>query len=41
MTRLFPAFNATEADLVSDMNARRISELTEGLRAMVRATERK
>ncbi|MBU6214026.1 MAG: MarR family transcriptional regulator [Actinomycetales bacterium] len=39
MTRLFPAFNATEADLVGAMGKRRLAEMTEGLRAMVRATE--
>jgi len=40
MTRLFPAFNATEADLVSEIGKRRLGELTEGLRALVLATER-
>lgn len=39
MTRLFPAFNATEAELVGAMGKRRLAEMTEGLRAMVRATE--
>lgn len=39
MTKLFPAFNATEQNLTSGMSGKRLSEMTEGLRAMVRATE--
>ena len=40
MTKLFPAFNATETELVGQMGKKRITEMTEGLRSMVRATER-
>ena len=39
MAKLFPAFNATETELVAQMGKRRVAEMTEGLRAMVRATE--
>jgi len=39
MTVLFPAFNGTEQALVEGMSKRRLAELTEGLRALVRATE--
>lgn len=39
MTTLFPAFNKTEQQLTEGMSARRLSEMTDGLRAMVIATE--